>query len=89
MEKKILRGITWAHSRGYTSIMAVAQRFMEMYKDVEITWEKRSLQEFADAPIEELAQRYDLLIIDHPWAGFAAKHGILLPLQEYLSTEYF
>lgn len=88
MEKKILRGITWAHSRGYTSIMAVAQRFMEMYKDVEITWEKRSLQEFADAPIEELAQRYDLLIIDHPWAGFAAKHGILLPLQEYLSTEY-
>lgn len=87
-EKKILKGITWAHSRGYTSIVAVSQRFMELNKDVEITWEKRSLQEFADAPIEELSKRYDLLIIDHPWAGFAAKHGILLPLQKYLSAEY-
>ncbi|MBC5689427.1 extracellular solute-binding protein [Mediterraneibacter sp. NSJ-55] len=87
-EKKILKGITWAHSRGYTSIVAVSQRFMELNKDVEITWEKRSLQEFADAPIEELSKRYDLLIIDHPWAGFAAKHGILLPLQKYLSAAY-
>ena len=46
------------------------------------------LQEFADAPLENLAKSYDLLIIDHPWAGFAAKHGILLPLNEYLPTDY-
>ena len=30
------------------------------------------MQEFADAPVEKLAEAYDLLIIDHPWAGFAA-----------------
>ena len=51
-----LKGITWSHSRGFTSIVAVSQRFSELHPDVEITWEKRSLQEFADAPLENLAK---------------------------------
>lgn len=88
MNKKVLQGITWSHSRGFTSIVAVSQRFSELHPDIEIVWKKRSLQEFADTPIEELAKKYDLLIIDHPWAGFAAKHKILLPLEQYLSTQY-
>ena len=79
-----LKGITWAHSRGFTSIVATAQRFHELNPHVEITWEKRSLQAFADEPINELAKRYDFLIIDHPWAGFAAKTGVIVPLDEYL-----
>lgn len=68
-----LKGITWNHSRGFTSVVATAQRFCEINPGVEIEWEKRSLQEFADAPIQHLADQYDLLIIDHPWAGFAQK----------------
>lgn len=84
----ILNGITWSHSRGYISIAATSQRFSELHINIEIRWEKRSLQEFADAPIENLAERYDLLIIDHPWAGFAAETGILLPLEKHLSREY-
>lgn len=84
----LLKGITWSHSRGYTSIVAVSQRYCELHSDVDIQWEKRSLQEFADAPLETLSKTYDLLIIDHPWAGFAAKHGILLPLNQYLSKEF-
>lgn len=83
-----LKGITWSHSRGYTSIVAVSQRFCELHPEVSIQWEKRSLQEFADAPIENLAKSYDLLVIDHPWAGFAATTGILLPLEQHLSKEY-
>lgn len=85
---KILKGITWGHSRGYTSIVAVSQRYSELNPETSIVWEKRSLQEFADAPIETLAKQFDLLIIDHPWAGYAAEHKILLPLQEYLTEEY-
>ncbi len=88
MKMKTLRGITWDHSRGYTSIVAVSQRFEELHRDVNISWEKRSLQEFADAPLEKLAKAYDLLVIDHPWAGFAADQGILLPLQEYIDAGY-
>src|SRR5215207_5139198 len=66
-----LRGMTWNHSRGYTPMVATAQRFCESRADrsIEIVWDKRSLQEFADQPIDTLAKEYDLLVIDHPWAG--------------------
>ena len=86
--KTILRGITWNHSRGFVSVVATAQRFSEIHPEVEITWEKRSLQEFADAPIQGLAEQYDLLVIDHPWAGYAAYSQALLPLQETIPAEY-
>ena len=49
---KRMKGITWAHSRGFTSIVAVSQRYSELHPEVDIVWEKRSLQEFADAPVE-------------------------------------
>lgn len=88
MENIKLKGITWDHSRGFTSIVACAQRFHELYPNVEITWDKRSLQAFADEPIDKLAERYDFLIIDHPWAGFAARTGVIVPLNEFLSEEY-
>ncbi|WP_109830910.1 extracellular solute-binding protein [Reichenbachiella versicolor] len=83
-----LKGITWDHSRGFTSAVATAQRFHELNPNIEITWEKRSLQAFADEPINELAKRYDLLIIDHPWAGFAARTGVILPLDKYLPEAF-
>ncbi|MBD1390142.1 extracellular solute-binding protein [Neiella sp. HB171785] len=83
-----LRGITWNHSRGFTSAVASAQRFEELNPSVRITWEKRSLQAFADEPIDQLAARYDLLIIDHPWAGFAAANNVILPLDDYLPAEF-
>ena len=83
-----LKGITWNHSRGFTSMVATSQRFSELNPGVEITWEKRSLQAFADEPIDKLAERYDLLVIDHPWAGFAGKTNVILPLDKYLSKEF-
>lgn len=88
MAKIILRGITWGHSRGITPLLAAAQRFNELFPEVEIQWKKRSLQEFADFPIERLTEQYDLLIIDHPWVGCAAATKCVLPLEEYLSSEF-
>ena len=87
MERK-LKGITWGHSRGLTPLVAAAQRWSELYPDVSISWEKRSLQQFADYPIEKLTEEYDLLIIDHPWVGKAASLGCVLPLDNYLSETY-
>lgn len=87
-EKIQLKGITWNHSRGFTSVVATAQRFHELNPNVEITWEKRSLQAFADEPINVLAKRYDLLVIDHPWAGFAARTEVILPLDQYMTKEF-
>ena len=80
--------MTWNHSRGYTPLVATAQRFSELNSGVEIIWEKRSLQAFADQPIDELGERYDLLVIDHPWAGFASAEGLLLPLDQHLSAAF-
>ncbi len=84
----ILKGITWNHSRGFTPMAATAQRFSELNPGVEIKWEKRSLQEFADFSIQELAGKFDLLVIDHPWAGFAAKTESIIPLDQYLDAAY-
>ena len=84
----ILNGITWAHSRGITPLLAAAQRFSELHAGIEINWKKRSLQEFADFPLEKLTDHYDLLIIDHPWVGCAAATQCVLPLNEYLPETY-
>lgn len=83
-----LKGITWGHSRGYTPLVACAQRYTELYPHINITWKKRTLQEFADFPIEKLVHDYDLLIIDHPWVGCAAATECVLPLEQYLSAAY-
>ena len=84
----VLNGITWGHSRGITPLLALSQRYSELHPEVEIRWKKRTLQEFADFPIEKLTLEYDLLIIDHPWVGCAAATNCVLPLNEYLSPAY-
>ncbi len=83
-----LKGISWNHSRGITPLLAAAQRYNELHPAIHIEWHKRSLQEFADFPIEKLTTQFDLLIIDHPWVGCAAATSCVLPLDEYLSKEY-
>jgi multiple sugar transport system substrate-binding protein len=85
---KKLKGITWNHTRGLLPMVATAQRFSELNPGIEISWEKRSLQEFADASIDDLAKRFDLMVIDHPWTGFGAQTNAILPLSNYLSSDY-
>ncbi len=82
-----LRGMTWNHSRGYLPVVATAQRFLER-TGIEVIWEKRSLQDFADYPLQRLVDRYDLLIIDHPFVGYAASHPVLKPFDELLPADY-
>jgi multiple sugar transport system substrate-binding protein len=83
-----LTGITWNHTRGYVPVLAAAQHFMDEHPHVSIEWQKRSLKDFGDFPIERLAERFDLLIIDHPFAGYAATHPVLVPLDEHLPADY-
>lgn len=83
-----LRGIAWNHSRGFVSVVATAQRFEELHPEVRITWEKRSLQDFADSPMEKLAAAYDLIVMDHPHTALAAREGVLVPLDKHLPAEF-
>ncbi len=83
-----LTGITWNHTRGYLPMVATAQRFSELHPEVSITWQKRSLQQFADAPLADLAARFDMMVIDHPSMGEAAHAELLLKLDEHLPPEF-
>ncbi len=59
-------------------MLATSAAFSKIHPDVEITWEKRSLQAFADRPIGEMAAAYDLMVIDHPHVGEVAGSGHLV-----------
>jgi multiple sugar transport system substrate-binding protein len=82
-----LRGMTWKHDRGLAPMLATAAQFAESHPDVRIEWEARSLQGFADHPIRDLAEEFDLLVLDHPFMGTVAKGGYLVPLDNYIAAE--
>lgn len=83
MSKTVLKGMTWEHERGYGSVVAAAKAYSALNPDIEVRWEYRSLQAFADQPLEVMAKQYDLLVIDHPHIPHAAEEGILSPLDGF------
>tara|TARA_R110002096_G_scaffold419345_1_gene623953 strand:+ start:8108 stop:9226 length:1119 start_codon:yes stop_codon:yes gene_type:complete len=76
-----LKGMTWDHPRGYDCVRAASDAYRAL-TGVEVVWDKRSLQAFADAPITDLAKAYDFIVLDHPHVGQIAETGALLPLPE-------
>lgn len=76
-----LAGIAWNHSRAFPPLVATAQRYQETHPGVRIRWEKRTLDEFGHTPIDRLATQFDLIIIDHPWAGFAFEKNLVRDLK--------
>lgn len=75
----VLKGMTWSHPRGHDPLVACSRAWLER-TGVAIEWDKRSLQDFESYPVEELARRYDLIIIDHPHVGQVVAENCLLPL---------
>ncbi|MCW1950754.1 MAG: extracellular solute-binding protein [Octadecabacter sp.] len=74
-----LSGITWDHPRGYDPVVGCSARYRDEV-GVSVSWNKRSLQAFADASIVALAEEYDFIVLDHPHVGQIAETGALLPL---------
>ena len=73
-----LKGMTWDHSRGFDPMVATAKKFQEIHNNkVKIQWDKRPLQAFADRPIEDMTEDYDLIVIDYPHVGEVASKGLL------------
>ena len=78
-----LKGITWDNERGYNPMVVTSNLFCEekLIKDSQniiITWKKRSLQAFADRPIEDMIEQYDLIVIDHPHVGKISSENLLI-----------
>lgn len=87
MSKKItLRGLTWDHPRACDGLFAETHRFNALNDDIAIEWDVHSLRGFEATPIVETADKYDLIILDHPFMGDATAGGALLNLQEHLDA---
>lgn len=81
-----LRGITWNHTRGYAPLAVTAKAWNDFHPDVTIQWDIRSLWSFGEEGLDDLARRYDLLLVDHPFMGTAARNGLFVPMGDYVPT---
>ncbi len=80
----VLKGLTWDHPRGYAPLVAGVAEYESTHPGLKILWERRSLRDFGEAPIENLIGNYDLLIVDHPFVGFASAHEVLIDLAPFV-----
>lgn len=67
--------------------MAASQRYEELHPDVRVHWDKRTLDEFGHKPVDQLTQDFDLIVIDHPWAGFCFKRSLVYDLKPLLTID--
>ena len=65
----LLQGITWDHPRGYRGLEAATAAYAAVVPEVRVTWDRHSLHHFESHPIEDLAAKYDLIVLDHPSMG--------------------
>ena len=86
-EPIVLRGISWDHPRGLAPLRATLAEYALLEPGVRIEWDARSLLRFGEDPLEVLAERYDLLVIDHPFVGFGAATRCILPLDTLLPPD--
>jgi multiple sugar transport system substrate-binding protein len=73
--------MTWDHPRGYDPLIACSAVW-ETRTGVRVEWDRRSLQDFESFPVAELAERYDLIVIDHPHVGQITREQCLAPLDD-------
>jgi multiple sugar transport system substrate-binding protein len=85
--KKTLKGLTWDHPRGYAPLAGGAAEYEKNNPELRIHWDRRSLREFGEAPLEQYIDQYDLIVVDHPFVGFAAAHRVFADLCPSLSQE--
>lgn len=77
----MLKGMTWDHARGLDPLVAASAGWAEL-GGTPTAWEARSLQDFEHYPLEDLARRFDLIVIDHPHVGQIVQQGCLVPFDE-------
>jgi multiple sugar transport system substrate-binding protein len=83
----LLQGMTWNHPRGLEPLRAASRECARRHPEVAVEWSARSLREFEDVPVDELARRYDVIAIDHPFVGQAATSRAVVALDEVLPAE--
>lgn len=68
-------------------MMATAAAYQSITDaEVSITWEARTLKEFGVLSVEELARRFDLIVIDHPHIGTMAESACVVALDDHVDA---
>ncbi|WP_427892135.1 hypothetical protein ACQHIV_05045 [Kribbella sp. GL6] len=75
------RGLTWDHPRGRDALVEASVR-----RGIDLVWDVQPLSGFESTPISEVAERYDLIVLDHPHLGDATEY--LQPVDELLDGEF-
>jgi multiple sugar transport system substrate-binding protein len=84
---KVLRGITWGHRRAIAPLQETLPAFLAEHPEIVVEWSERSLAGFEFDPIPVLAERFDLIVLDHPFCGDIAGSGCLVPLDGMAGLE--
>lgn len=77
-----LKGMTWQHRRAVDPLVRTLPVFRRRHPGIDIAWDARPLSGFEFTSVDELARRYDLIVLDHPFAGAIAATRCLLPLDD-------
>lgn len=79
-------GLTWDHPRGYRALEAAAASVAPA-QGLSIAWDRHPLEGFESHPIADLAERYDLIVLDHPHVGEAVAQDCLIPMAQVVGAE--
>ncbi len=87
MTTRVLHGCSWDHPRGHAPMLATAETFAASRGGaVQVQWTPRSLREFGMTSVEELAQQFDLIVMDHPHIGTVAESGCAVAFDTVLDA---
>lgn len=78
-----LRGLNWGHRRATAPMQAAAEAARARF-GITLDWEVQPLSGFESGLNAALADRYDLIVFDHPFCGTIAAQGLMQKLDAVL-----
>jgi multiple sugar transport system substrate-binding protein len=82
-----LRGMAWDHPRARDPLEAISTAWTRR-TGIPVQWNARSLKEFEDQPLEELASEHDLVLVDYPFMGIAATSDLIVAVNDWTDAAY-
>jgi multiple sugar transport system substrate-binding protein len=82
----LITGIAWDHRRCWGPLEASVEPYRALTGQ-KVRWDRRSLYSFGEGDLSNYADKYDLVIYDHPFVGDVCSQNWLLDLNRFLSPE--
>jgi multiple sugar transport system substrate-binding protein len=82
----LITGIAWDHRRCWGPLDASIAPYRQLTGE-DVRWDRRSLYSFGEGDLGSYAEKYELVIYDHPFVGDISRRGWMLDLTAYLSVE--